>query len=163
MASGPPSTQRLNIQRCLPSSWMSTPNRHPHVVPLASATSQTSLVSTHEPYDITSFMSCADDIGVYISSFLLCVFRSSLPAIRRGISFPDILQGWKRVVCTNKCLRLPFFRVIPFINQTTFPLCQNHYHYSSASGQCIPVHHHLKMSECHSPTFRSILQHSGQQ
>lgn len=143
MASGPPSAQGLNVQRCLPFSWTSTPNRHPHVALPASATCQTSLVSTHEQYEITSFMYCADDVGVCISSLLFCVSRNSLPAIRRGRSFPDILQGCKGVVCPNKCLCLSFFRVISFIYQTTFPVCQDHYHYSCASGQCIPVYHHL--------------------
>lgn len=62
------------------------------------------------------FTSCADKGGFYLCPFQLLVPRSSLSAIRRERSFPDMLQGCKGIVCTNKCLRLSFssFQSNPF-------------------------------------------------
>lgn len=62
---------------------MKTPNRRPDVAPPASATSQTSLISMHEQYEITSFMSCADYGGIYISPFLFCV-QKQLASYQKG-------------------------------------------------------------------------------
>lgn len=121
-------------------SWMKTHNRVPPScgTPCLSHLPDISDQHAWAVWDNIFHVLCWWCRGLY-SSFSICVSRSSLPAIRRGRSFPDILQGCKWVVCTNKCLHLSFFRVIPFINQTTFPVCQDHYHYSYASGQCIII------------------------
>lgn len=145
MVSGPPSTQGLNIQRHSCVFPFHGRNGHPHPSgPLPQTTSRPP--PDHlQPAHMSSmsycfFMSCADKCGFYLFPFLLRVPRSSLSAIRRERSFPDMLQGCKGIVCTNKCLHLSFFRVTPFIFQTTFSVCQDHFQsYSCAPGQCLPV------------------------